>query len=549
MLLLTLITLLSLALAEASNDLPLLKLPYGTWRAAKYDDVAKVYVFKNVRYGASPTGSRRFASPEPPEPVLGIQNGSIGAACMQFHTSGNDKGAPLVKREQSSQVDVNQVIQESQSRKVYSEDCLFLDLYVPEEALKAEKKQKLPVVVFVHGGAYTSGSKDVLDVIGLYDGTGLVHQSKGRMIVATINYRLGVFGWLGGTSAERAGATNLGLLDQRLAFEWVQRYIHLVGGDRQQVSAWGESAGGGSLMHHLVLKGGTVAPLFKRAQIYSAGLAYSFDRKGKLEEMFQKVSALAGCLGGHFSCLRTVSPQDLVRAQVLVTGLSFTIQRPQFGPVPDGNLIRQVASLELAQDDAGLFVDKSINTDAGFVKLLLGAYGRLDAVASIAARYPAKDFSSPVARQAELLKDAVFACNYRWITDAFPGKSFNMQFSGGSSGSHGQVLSAVFYNPTLTIKANGTTFPVSDYFGNRDVFNSFQSYAVSHAIYGSPNTARNLSGTILWPKVSGVQSEILGNVLNMTNGGFQLISEKQGLKSTCDFWLSIHSNLTREAAS
>lgn len=160
---------------------------------------------------------------------------------------------------------------------------------------------------------------------------------------------MGVFGWLGGASAELAGATNLGLLDQRLALEWIQQYIHLVGGDRENVSALGESAGGGSLLHHLVLNGGTTRPLFNRAQIYSAGLAYSFDRNGKLEDAFQKFSKVAGCQGKGFSCLRAASPQSLLLGQVAVSGLSFTIQKPQFGPVPDGNLIKNAASLEIAQ--------------------------------------------------------------------------------------------------------------------------------------------------------------------------------------------------------
>ncbi|KAH6985203.1 hypothetical protein EDB80DRAFT_869205 [Ilyonectria destructans] len=113
---------------------------------------------------------------------------------------------------------------------------------------------------------------------------------------------------------------------------------------------------------------------------------------------------------------------------------------------------------------------------------LLDAFVHLDVVASIAAKYPLKNYSYPVARQAEVLKDVVFACNYRWITNAFPDRSFNMQFSGGSGGLHGQVLPAVFYNPTLAIDANGTTLSVTDYFGNKNVFNSFQSYVVSHAL-------------------------------------------------------------------
>lgn len=160
---------------------------------------------------------------------------------------------------------------------------------------------------------------------------------------------MGAFGWLGGSSAEQAHATNLGLLDQRQAFKWVQKYIHLLGGDRRQVSAWGESAGGGSIMHHLVLKGGQLLPLFQHAHLHSSGFQYSLNRHGRLEDLFQAFAKAAGCKGKGFACLRATNPTDLLRAQIEAAGTTLTIGRTQFGPVPDGHWIRQSAPLEMAQ--------------------------------------------------------------------------------------------------------------------------------------------------------------------------------------------------------
>uniref|UniRef100_A0A0D2YG17 Carboxylesterase type B domain-containing protein n=1 Tax=Fusarium oxysporum (strain Fo5176) TaxID=660025 RepID=A0A0D2YG17_FUSOF len=76
-----------------------------------------VYTFKNIRYGAPPIGNRRFAKPEPPEAVSGIQDGSKGAACMQLHTSGTD----ISTRDESVIPDYSKIIQASLSKKVYSE--------------------------------------------------------------------------------------------------------------------------------------------------------------------------------------------------------------------------------------------------------------------------------------------------------------------------------------------------------------------------------------------------------------------------------------------
>lgn len=94
-----------------------------------------------------------------------------------------------------------------------------------------------------------------------YDGGGLVDQSGGNLIFVTGNYRLGAYGWLAGTTMEQQGTPNAGLYDQRAVFQWVQDFAYLFGGDKSQVSAWGESAGAGSIMHHLVADGGSQDPV------------------------------------------------------------------------------------------------------------------------------------------------------------------------------------------------------------------------------------------------------------------------------------------------
>ena len=146
---------------------------------------------------------------------------------------------------------------------------------------------------------------------------------------------------------EDQGLPNAGLYDQRAALQWIQDYIHLVGGDPAQVSAWGESAGAGSIMHQLVSYGGTQDPLFSMAVMQSPAFALMLDRKGALENVFQNFTELAGCSGQGVACLRAASAETL---QIANTKLNEQGAAGSFavGPSADGNLIRQLAVLEFA---------------------------------------------------------------------------------------------------------------------------------------------------------------------------------------------------------
>lgn len=144
---------------------------------------------------------------------------------------------------------------------------------------------------------------------------------------------------------EKEGLPNAGLYDQRAVLQWIQDYIGLVGGDKSQISAWGESAGAGSIMHHLVSFAGTQDPLFSKAVMQSPAFSLMFDRKGSLENIFQNFTTLAGCTGQGIACLRAASTDTLNKANTALNTAgppgSFAV-----GPSVDGNLIRQLASLE-----------------------------------------------------------------------------------------------------------------------------------------------------------------------------------------------------------
>jgi carboxylesterase type B len=182
----------------------------------------------------------------------------------------------------------------------------------------------------------------------MYDGNPPVKASKGSIIWVTANYRLGGFGFLAGSTVEKEGVPNAGFWDQRAAMEWIQKYISLVGGDPNEVSVWGESAGGGSVLYHLVAFGGTQPALFKRAVIQSPGSSVQYNRTGQLEKQYQSFATLAGCKSQGLACLRSKDSKALKKASDQIILSSGTGQYG-FGPAVDGNFSRQLPGLELAQ--------------------------------------------------------------------------------------------------------------------------------------------------------------------------------------------------------
>jgi para-nitrobenzyl esterase len=146
-----------------------------------------------------------------------------------------------------------------------SEDCQRLSITMPAGLAGQER---VPVMVWLHGGSYTSGSGD----LAIFDPKALV--AENRVIVVSVTYRLGLFGYLATGTGRPA---NLGLLDQLEAFRWVQRNIGAFGGDPGNVTAFGQSAGGDAVAH---LMATPEAPaLFQRAIIQSAPLGITRGRE------------------------------------------------------------------------------------------------------------------------------------------------------------------------------------------------------------------------------------------------------------------------------
>ncbi|KAL8646019.1 MAG: hypothetical protein Q9226_007047, partial [Calogaya cf. arnoldii] len=299
---------------KRDDGLPILTLPYATYRAASFNPDGDIYVFKNIRFAAPPVGDLRWAKPAPPTPEPGIQDGSYGPICVQAPLKGPQLTGPGADSPIGEALNQFLAGIPVPSLLKASEDCLFLDIYVPKKAID-NPSLKLPVISWFYGGAYIFRAKDQAEpILPFYDGTGLLQQSGSNVIFVASNYRMGAYGFLAGRTMEKTGLPNAGLHDQRAALQWIQDYIGLVGGDKSQVSAWGLSAGAGSILHQLVAFGGTQDPLFSRAVIQSPAFQFTFDRRGTLEETFQNFTKLAGCAGQGVACLRAASAETLDKA-------------------------------------------------------------------------------------------------------------------------------------------------------------------------------------------------------------------------------------------
>lgn len=267
---------------DIDDDKLTIKIDTGSVLGAKSKD-ANVIEYRGIPYAEAPVGDRRWALP--------VSKGNLGTGVFDATKFG--AACPQEPRYQITDGSTE-------------EDCLTINVTVPADV---KPDERLPVVFWIHGGAGVGGSSNLYRLDKL--------ASQGRVVVVSANYRIGILGFMP-LSALRGQPVNgnFGIEDQRLAMRWVQRNIAKFGGDPNNVTLAGESAGGASICMHLASPEKTEG-LFHKAIIMSFGCLAPMKT---MDNIFTEVSEpvennYLKCTGGDLQCLRSKKVEDILVAQ------------------------------------------------------------------------------------------------------------------------------------------------------------------------------------------------------------------------------------------
>jgi para-nitrobenzyl esterase len=378
---------LGAAPALATTQGPIVQTKYGQIEGFTANGIN---AFEGIPYAMPPVGNLRWVSPQPPAPFNTVfQATSFGSQCpqplSQFGYQGTD------------------------------EDCLYLNIQTPANATPGSK---LPVMIWIHGGAFITG--EGWD----YDGTSMVLEDN--VIIVTINYRLGLLGFMADAAlaaADPHGRTgNYGLLDQQAAIGWVKQNIGNFGGNPKNITIFGESAGGQSVQDNL---SSATAPKFQKAIIESGAYAPALPTLAAAEADAATRMASLGCTGSTAAgaaCLRALSVTqllsvvnpltDLGKISPVVDGYALPAQPVQ--AFNDGQFQRVPVLSGSNHDEWRLFVilgevlGAQPYTPSSLAAAVDSQFGTM--APAVLAEYPVANYYTPDYDYAALITDSGFAC-------------------------------------------------------------------------------------------------------------------------------------------
>jgi len=450
-----------------------------------------VAVYKGIPFAAPPVGDLRWRAPQPPAPWKGVkETNKFAPACMQV---------PAVL----PAFGINPV--------PLSEDCLYLNVWTPAKS----PKDRLPVMVWIYGGGFTSGATRY----PLYDGTNL---AKKGVVVVSVAYRVGVFGFFAHpelTAEQRGHSGDYGLLDQIAGLEWVHSNIGRFGGNPRRVTIFGESAGGISVS--MLAASPLAKGLFQGAISESGGnFAPARADGGGGENMISLATAehdgaalLSKMSVSSIADARKIPAEVIMKSQVPGVGGAwpdfdgYVLPEDQYLLYKAGRYNDTPVLIGTNADEGALFVPAA--TIAGFQQMVRSGYGEYaDKIFSV---YPAGSDSQALHSERDIFRDTAFAWpTWTWARlQSQTGKSkvFVYYFSHRPNypdtpafkdwgAAHGSEMAYVFGNFMETMPAHDDDKAVSE---------QISSYWVNFAKTGDPNG----SGLPTWPAFTDADQQVM----------------------------------------
>ncbi|KAL4144999.1 hypothetical protein PRNP1_012673 [Phytophthora ramorum] len=413
--------------SSGSSSLPTIELDYTTVQAVGGNTTVGYYKYQNIRFAKVPTGDLRFAAPEWPDVETETNTGTNLA---------------------DADVDCSS-----------DEDCLYLDVWAPADAAG----RNLPVVVWTYGGGFTGGSKSQNTPEGLFD-------LSTDFIFVAYNYRLGITGLATGpTYQHEGGDANLCVWDSTHAFEWVQKYIGSFGGNPDDVTAMGFSAGGSQVLFQMTRFGGNAPQLFHKAYVMSPGYVPGAGHHHG-EQFWQNVSSAVGCEGGHLDCMRQVDFTNLTDA----TNDAVDEYTYQMQPRVDGFIVPDTYEANLYQGHfnfsgpcvisheqheansqaySGVDSQEDVST---YLRIFFPAITD-DVVEELLELYPEDDYESAGLRFADMKQSFDLTGKNLALTHALKNQTWNAEVA-LSTATHGTDQSYYWYSTyTLSTSSDSTT--------------------------------------------------------------------------------------------
>ena len=519
--------------AAPAQRTPIVDLGYARYKGTS-DPASGYDTYFGMHFAAPPVGDLRFRAPQPPlsspHKLVDASNNSYpGTVCPQGFVSGRPLGV----------VDLSII--------PISEDCLTLTVYAPFPTTH-DYTRGFPVVVYFHDGAYVRGDHS-------YDHPQRWLDLADKDVVLVVpNYRLGLFGFLAGEEVHKDGDLNAGLLDQQFALKWVQKHIAKFGGDKSRVTIWGQSAGGGSVIQHIIsnpLYPGNNG-LFTNAVANSPFMSSQYLYSDTVPTSHYKtVLNATGCHDQGLACLRKLSTQTLEQANLEICDAGFFGTLP-WAPVlePKGGYVDTRPSVALLNSNRKLNTQRVLTTHLSWEALRLVDPSKTNGniteyvhklqpalspaqVAKVISLYPSSDYSSEQERTASIYQDPDFICSSYWLAMSFSGRAYKGIWDIPPS-THGQDRDYWLY------PGDYHTLP------SPETFENYVGGIVSFVRSGDANLFRlnrepGQSNQLEWPLFD--QGTEKGLVFDLADDGVgskvEARSIDRKLKERCEMWLSL----------